>query len=171
MEPFNVKAKKGRLALLGFGALIFVLLGIVFLVFAPEAEGGEGAVLTVVGAVCILFFGLCLVWYVKRLLDPTPMLTISDEGILDRASYASAGLIRWEEIKDIQALRMYNQDFLCIFTYDPDLVQNRFSGFKKTLHRMNKGLSPAQAHIPLKMLACPPQRLMEEINKRAAGSS
>lgn len=168
MNEFYVYAKKGRMVLLGFGALVFVLLGILFIVLAPEAEAGERGMLTVIGIVSIVFFGFCLVLYLKKLFDRSPMLIISKEGITDQATYTPAGLIRWEDIKDIQALRMFNQDFLCIFTHDPDLIMRRYTGFQRMLVKMNKGLSPAQAHIPLKMLKCSLPALMEEINKRAS---
>ncbi|MCR2806566.1 STM3941 family protein [Paenibacillus soyae] len=167
MNDFHVYARKGRLTLLGFGALVFVCLGCLFMVFAPEAGGIETVLLFAIGAVCVLFFGLCLIIYIKKMFDRSPMLTISYEGIRDQATYGAAGLIRWEEIADIQALRMHNQDFLCIFTHDRNLIMNRHTGFQRLLHRMNKGLSPAQAHIPLKMLKCSLDTLFEEINKRA----
>lgn len=171
MDDFHVYARKGRMALLGFGSLAFVCIGILFMFLAPGAAGFEKLFLYVIGAVCVLFFGFCLILYIKKLFDRSPMLTISEEGIQDQASYAAAGLIRWEDIADIQALRMYNQDFLCIFTHDRNLIMNRYTGFQRLLHRMNKGLSPAQAHIPLKMLAVSHETLFEEMNGRARPSA
>jgi hypothetical protein len=168
MNEFNVYARKGRIILLGFGALVFVCLGILFIALAPEAEAGDRATLTIIGVISIVIFGFCLVLYLKKLFGRSPMLIISKEGITDQATYTPAGHIRWEEIQDIQALRMYNQDFLCIFTHDPDLIMRRYTGFQRMLVKMNKGVSPAQAHVPLKMLNCSLPTLMEEINKRAS---
>lgn len=168
MSDFQVFAKRGRLAGLGFASLLFVLVGILMVVLAPQADSpGEGVLLTVIGVISILFFGFCLWLYIRKLVIHTPLLVISEEGITDQASYASAGLIRWEEIADIGTMSMANQHFLCIFTHDPNLIVNRLTGFQRMLMRMNKGLSSAQAHIPLKLLSCPLPRLMEEIERRA----
>lgn len=168
MNDFQVFAKRGRLAALGFASLVFVTIGILMVVLAPKADKtGEGILLAVIGTVSILFFGFCLWIYIRKLVANTPLLILSEEGITDQASYGAAGLIRWEEIEDIGTMSMANQQFLCIFTHDPTLVVNRLTGLQRMLMRMNKGLSSAQAHIPLKMLNCPLPQLIEEIEKRA----
>ncbi|RJX39062.1 hypothetical protein D3P09_16310 [Paenibacillus pinisoli] len=168
MDDFRVFAKRGRMVALSFASLVFVAIGILMVALASKADNaGEGVMLAVIGAVSILFFGFCLWIYIRKLVANTPLLILSEEGLTDQASYGSAGFIRWEEIRDIGTMSMANQQFLCIFTHDPDLIVNRMTGLQRMLTRMNKGLSSAQAHIPLKLLRCPLPQLLEEIEKRA----
>lgn len=52
MNDFQVFAKRGRLAALGFASLVFVVIGILMVVSAPKADKtGEGILLAVIGTV------------------------------------------------------------------------------------------------------------------------
>ncbi|MDY0396184.1 STM3941 family protein [Virgibacillus halophilus] len=57
------------------------------------------------------------------------------EGIIDHSSFIEAGLVKWEEIADLQIYQYGGQVFLGIFTHDPNLIINRTKGIKKSIER------------------------------------
>ncbi|MBS4210031.1 hypothetical protein KHA95_18395 [Bacillus sp. FJAT-50079] len=152
--------------MLAFMCLLFIMLGIVFIVFSSGETGSVGFWLKVIGVLVIAIFALCLIYYVKVLMEKKPALIVSEEGIFDQSSYIGAGLVRWEEIEAIDFVQFSGQVFLGITTYDPELIINRTSGVKKWLNKANRGLVSAQVNIPVKILACPLDDLVDEINER-----
>src|SRR5690606_34096341 len=155
-NDFIVKPKMGRMVMLAFLSLVFVLIGLVFLFVQFD---GDTVIPKVIGAITVIFFGLCMLYYIKVLMKPEPAVIVTKEGIIDQSSYIRAGLVRWEEIEG-------SQDYLGIFTFDPDLIIDRSSGFKKMLNRMNTGLLPSQVNIPVKLLNCSMDDLMNAISER-----
>ncbi|RJX39106.1 hypothetical protein D3P09_16565 [Paenibacillus pinisoli] len=99
----------------------------------------------------------------RNMLNADPVLTLSENGILDRSTYMSGGLIKWEEIEHISVARVQGWGFLIIHTYDRNLMINRYSGFKKFLILFNKGLTDGQVHIPFRLLACDPLELLTNV--------
>lgn len=166
MNDYVVLFKRRRMLVLIFLSLLFPLLGVVFIAFASQGAGSEKIWLSVIGIVLIILFGLCFYYYINILIKGKPALTITEEGIIDNSSFIGAGLVRWEDIEDIDFINFSNQIFLGIFTFDPDLIVDRTSGFKKLLKNLNKGLLETQVNIPVKILACSLDELVDEINSR-----
>lgn len=164
MDALMIYPKRGRMFMLAFVSFVFVLLGILFLWISFDE--GSPFWLGLIGIIVIAFFGLGAVYYVIELLNWRPALIVSDEGIVDRSSFVGAGLIKWEEIESMEFISMSGQVFLSIFTYDPNLIIDRTSGIKRVLNKLNKGLLPSQANIPVKNLAHSIDDLMEEISSR-----
>lgn len=163
MNEFIVYPKRGRMLMLAILAFVFVLLGTLFLgIYFVEEEVSFGILL--VGIISILFFGLCMIFYIKEMIIRKPMLIVSDEGITDRSSLIGAGLVRWEDIADIDFISFGGQLFLGIFTHDPNLIINRTGRFTSMLNKLNKGLIDAQVNIPVKSLDCDQEELVEIIN-------
>ncbi|MFC5464071.1 STM3941 family protein [Lederbergia graminis] len=162
-NDFIVKPKMGRMVMLAFLSLVFVLIGLVFLFVQFD---GDTVIPKVIGAITVIFFGLCMLYYIKVLMKPEPAVIVTKEGIIDQSSYIRAGLVRWEEIEGIDLISFSGQDYLGIFTFDPDLIIDRSSGFKKMLNRMNTGLLPSQVNIPVKLLNCSMDDLMNAISER-----
>lgn len=165
-NEFIVFPKMGRMLMLALLSIVFVLLGVVCIVFSMGEDTPFWA--GIIGAITVVFFGLCALYYVKELVIRKPALIISDEGIVDRSSFIGAGFVSWEDIQRIDFFKFNGQLFLSIFTHDKDLIIKRTSGIKRSLNRMNKGLLPSQVNIPAKNLACSLEKLTEEINNRRA---
>lgn len=166
MNDFIVFPKTGRMIWLGVMCAVFVLLGGAFLGFVIVED--ETLWLGVVGVVTIIFFGLCMIYYVKEVINRKPVLTVSGEGIIDRSSFIGAGLIKWEEIADIDFINFGGQVFLGIYTHDSKLIINRTTGIKSMLNNVNKGLVDAQVNIPAKNLDCNMEELVKVINNHWA---
>ena len=161
MNDFIVFPKMGRMIWLGVMCFVFILLGAVFLGFSIMED--DAIWLGIIGIVTIVFFGLCMVYYIKEVTKRKPAMIISNEGILDRSSFIGAGLIKWEEIADIDFISFGGQVFLGIFTHDPELIINRTSGMQSMLNNINKNLVEAQVNIPVKNLDCSAEELVEVI--------
>lgn len=165
MSDFIVYAKRGRMKVLGFFSLLFVLVGIVISMISLT-EPDPPILILVIGIVCIVFFGYGFIYFVRELKSRKPVLIVSDEGMMDRSTALAAGLIRWEEISDLDFVDFGGQVFLAIYTFDPELIVNRSHGLKKLLYQINKGLIDAQVNIPVKNLDCNIEQLVQEINHR-----
>ena len=167
LNDYVVSFKQSRMLTLIFFSLIFTALGVVFIVaFTSQGIGSENIWLPVIGAVIAILFGLCLFYYINVLVKGKPAVKVTEEGIIDNSSFIGAGLVRWEDIADIDFINFSNQVYLGIFTFDPDLITDRTTGFKKLLNNLNKGLLETQVNIPVKILACSLDELVDEINSR-----
>jgi hypothetical protein len=166
MKPFIVYPKRRRIFIYSLVSLFFVALGVMFLYIASIAYG-DVWVLRVVGIISIVFFGFCLLYYVYSFLSKKPSVIINDEGIQDNSSFLAAGMIKWEEILDIQWVNYQGQVFLGLVTHDPLLIINRTKGFKKVINKINQRMVVTQVNIPVRILACTPDQLVHEIAIRS----
>ncbi|MDO7269118.1 STM3941 family protein [Shouchella clausii] len=108
----------------------------------------------IVAPVAIVFFGLCFIYLLYRVLKPKPSLHINQEGIIDNASAAGAGLIRWEEVDRYFIYSVLGQHFLGIVPKDIDRVLAKQKGFKQMAMRMNQGFE-APINIPAQGISVP----------------
>ncbi|MED4530918.1 STM3941 family protein [Metabacillus fastidiosus] len=167
MNDFVIMLKTRKIIMLSFLSIMFLLLGFLLIILT----WGENMIFPqVLGVLIVLIFGFCLIYYVKVLVAKEPALVISNEGITDNSSYIGAGLVKWNEIENIDFFEMSGQLFLGISTYDRDLIINRMSGMKRIFNRMNKGLLNTQVNIAVKNLDCPIDELVEVINNRWQGA-
>jgi hypothetical protein len=129
------------------GSLLFIGLGIYF---AKEREffGLPVWPIIIISYVGILFFGSCFAYVLYRLLRPAASVIISQDGLLDNASAASAGMLKWEEIAEIFPYNFMGQQMLGIIPKDTEAVLARQHFVKKILARINNRLAKAPFNIP-----------------------
>jgi hypothetical protein len=152
---------KKRLVLFSLGSIVFVILG-----FWLTTASDEGQLGKLIGWSSIIFFGFGLGYLIFRFVKPTPALIISSKGIYDRASGASAGLIEWQEIKEVRAFTFMDQKLLGIFVIDPETVIRRQSILKRQILRVNSALVGTPVSIPLSMLSTKLEELESLIHAR-----
>ncbi|MFD2208619.1 STM3941 family protein [Virgibacillus halophilus] len=153
-------------------SIIFMLLGVLFIIGATTDESSASmAILLLIGVLCIVFFGFGATYFIYVLIKRKPAMIVTREGIIDHSSFIEAGLVKWEEIADLQIYQYGGQVFLGIFTHDPNLIINRTKGIKKALNAVNKKLIDAQVNIPVKNLNCDIDELMHTIGTRWEQSS
>lgn len=162
MSQYVAYAKKGRMFFLAIGAILFILVGFVFLFITFDGEVNWAY--RIIGLICVLFFGMCFVFIVKQLFSKKPALLIDEVGITDWSSGIQVGLIKWEEIEDTRLIVYSGQKFLAIYTYDQDLIINRTNGLRKIAYKMNKALIDSQINIAYKNIQCDEDELIEQIN-------
>jgi hypothetical protein len=165
MKELVIFAKRGKQILYGILCFIFVAISGLLLIIGVMESGNDSWKLILGGGLGFTFFGLCLVYYVKSMFKRKPALIVNQEGLIDQSTYIGAGLVRWDEIADIDFVSFGGQTYLGIYTMDPDLIVDRSSPFKKMLNRMNKGLLATQVNIPVKILDCSMDELVETISK------
>src|SRR5579871_2417801 len=100
----------------------------------------------------IPFFGLCLLYSLWRLISPSPVFVIDEEGILDNASAIAAGRVRWDEILGVETGDFSGQPFLSVITRDPDAIVARQSFYKRWLMRVNMGMGFPPVVVPQAIL-------------------
>lgn len=164
MNELVIYTKKGKMILYGIACLLFVVVSGILLVVGLNESGNDRLTLIAIGAIGVLFFGLCMIYWVKSMIKRKPAIIVNNDGIIDQSTYIGAGLINWNEIADIDFVNFGGQTYLGIYTLDPDLIIDRSSSFKKMLNRMNKGLLDTQVNIPVKILDCSLEELVETIN-------
>lgn len=164
MDDFIIFPKKGRMILLAFLSFLFVLIGGIF-VISYVVQEDIPIYLVIIGVISIVFFGFCMIYYMKEIIKTKPVLIISDAGIIDRSSYLAPGLVKWEDIKYIDFVEFGGQVFLGIYTHDPNLIIDQSTHLRKLLNKMNKGLLNSQVNIPVKNLSCTEQELVVTIEK------
>ncbi|REK71290.1 STM3941 family protein [Paenibacillus paeoniae] len=160
MSEFGYYRKRGRLIVMSILGIAGVLIGL-YLIGLAWSNGDIG--IGLIGSLIAIIFVGVAIYNMRILLAASPVLTLSEKGILDRSTYMSGGLIRWEEIEHIGIEQLQGWVFLVIHTYDRKLMINRYSGLKRLLILFNKGLSDGQVHIPFRLLACEPGELLENV--------
>jgi hypothetical protein len=89
----EIYPSRGRLVLLGFVSLLFVLLGL-WMGLGGEAPGIPGWRVVAGSYLGVPFFSACLCYAAYRLIARRPALVLCLEGIVDQGSAVSAGLVR-----------------------------------------------------------------------------
>lgn len=140
-ERIEIPFSKRKLTLLVIGSLIFVVLGILFVV-NPEKYTSfimrSPTVIFISGLASILFFGLCFFFIAKKLGDNSPGLIISNEGILDNSSEVSAGQISWTDIEDISVIQIHRQKLIMIKVKNPqDFIDKQKNTLKRKMMALN----------------------------------
>lgn len=154
--------RRWKQVLFALGALVFVVAG--FLIGVANGWQGNLGVLVAI-YVGVPFFGLCFLYLIFRIAVPRPALIVSDEGILDNASVVGAGLIRWDEVKDIRATSFGTERVLVIVPKDETTILARQNPVKRRLMRMNKSLANCIVCIPGNILPMTCEELRDQIRQ------
>ncbi|MBM7839797.1 hypothetical protein JOC54_003077 [Alkalihalobacillus xiaoxiensis] len=161
-EPLIVHPSKKSFGFLALGASIFVVIGIGFVTTGSTMYG---TAMNSIGYTSLIFFGFCLLYALTRLIFERPSLRIDDEGIYDNASAVGAGLVRWEEIKDLPIYTYGEQSYLGIVLYDVDEFIRKQPFLKRRIFKLNKWMPglPTPFNIPAGLV----QVSLEEVQERA----
>ena len=123
------------------GALVFVGLGLWFIISPPKTDLpilGNPAVIFSSGLASVLFFGLVAITVLRKLPDKTAGLIINRQGIVDNSSGVSAGLVLWSDIEEIRISSVMNQKFLMIIVKNPqDYISRVANPLKRKTMEMN----------------------------------
>ena len=153
---------RGKLLLITCGGAGFVALGL-WLSRSSDTEERW------IGIASVVFFGLCMLYAVARLVRPTPALVIHPSGIFDNASALSAGFLLWDEIAGVYVAKLKNQRFLAIAVKDLEALLSRQSRLKARMMKMNVGLVGAAVNIPANTLPISLEDLIQNIQQKCPG--
>lgn len=134
-SSIEIPMSKSKLTRLMLAALVFVILGVLFILrpetFKNPFLGNSIVIVEAVGIAAVVFFGICLLFMIKRYGDKRPALIINESGITDHSSAIPAGFIPWSHIQDIVEIEIYKNRLLLIKVKDPSLYINRQTAFLK----------------------------------------
>lgn len=123
-----IKLSKQKLTLMFIGSLIFVGLGLLFIIYPTKFKSSifySYSIIFIVGLLSILFFGSVVFFIFKKLNDKKPGLIITENGIIDNSSGVAAGQIFWNDVSAIKIVEIFNQKFLMFIVDNPDQYINR----------------------------------------------
>ncbi|MBC7937260.1 MAG: hypothetical protein H7Y86_18095 [Rhizobacter sp.] len=137
----EIQLSKSKLTLMFLGSIIFVGLGIWFLIdptrFISPFHRSTSFIF-IAGLASILFFGFVGFYLFKKLFDKNFGLVISDDGIIDNSSGLSAGFIPWTDIEAIKETRVANQQFINLVVKNPQVyIDRQTSSVKRWAMRKN----------------------------------
>ena len=113
----------------------------------------------VVGAIGILFFGLCGGWLLSRLFSPRVALILDRDGLLDNSSAFPAQKMPWDQITRLGIAEIEKQRFVGIDVRDRSAVPPSKSVFRRWLDDVNTGI----AGYPVYIAASAIDRSVEEL--------
>lgn len=122
----------------------------------------------VVGAVCILFFGIGLFVFSKQIFDRQPRVIINDEGIYDRT--LKVGVIEWRDIKDAYLRSVSGSEFVSLVLTDNNKYLNRTTKTSARIASYNKALGFETININLSGVDISGRKVLEIINKELVKS-
>lgn len=140
MNKIEIQLSKKKIGLLLIGAIVFVLLGILFILTPDKFISiivRNLLTIRVVGMVSVLFFGTVGIYGLRKLFDKSIGLAIDEKGITDNSNASSVGLIEWTDIAGIKTKQVMSTKFLLIFINNPDKYLERVNGFKRKLMKWN----------------------------------
>lgn len=125
------------------GTIVFVILGVLFMInpktfVSPIMRSPEIIRISGIAAVC--FFGLCLVFLIKKLSSNKIGLTIDQYGITDNTNATSVGLVEWDDITGIEKKQVMSNRFLILHTNKPEKYIDRAKNViaKQAMNMNNK---------------------------------
>jgi hypothetical protein len=131
----KIPYSKLKIALVFFGSLGFVVLGIVILLDENGMSSGmfSSEILNkTFGVLSILFFGAIAGTVPWKLLSNNLGFEINEHGIIDHSNFSSIGLIEWEDIKEIRTQSFTKTSWLLIYTFKPQKYLDKAeNGFKR----------------------------------------
>lgn len=140
-QHIEFKLSKSKIVLLFFGCLIFCILSILFILNPDKYTSwrhSSSTIVFIVGVLGVIFFGICLLYYARKIFDKTPGLIVNDKGIYDNASGISAGIIPWKDVVEISETTFVNQSFINIIVKNPDeYIKRQKNFFKRKLVQIN----------------------------------
>ncbi|AUP78607.1 STM3941 family protein [Flavivirga eckloniae] len=127
-DKIEIELSKTKIVLLLIGAMIFVAIGLLFIV-SPEkfalSQFRNPHVLRIIGIASAGFFGLCLVFGARKLFDSKIGLTIDQNGINDNTNATSIGLIEWRDITGVKTVQVASTKTLMVLTNNPEKYIDR----------------------------------------------
>ena len=112
---------------------------------------------------CIIFFGLCDLYSIKKLFDSNPGLVLNSIGIIDRSSAVSVGQILWRDLDGINVNWIQGQKFLTLYVTNPRKYLRRGGFFQRRINALNYQLYGSPINISVNTLKINFEELTELI--------
>ncbi|SFU19082.1 hypothetical protein SAMN04489724_0095 [Algoriphagus locisalis] len=172
----EIPLSKTKITLYFIGALMFVLLGIVFS-YEPSTfisfRYPSPTLIRLAGIASLMFFGVCLLFITRKLVDSKIGLRISDAGIWVNSNNFEIGLIEWDDITGFRTVKISYTKLIIVKTRKPAKYIDRTTNVlaKRTMRSNHRTLGS-----PLTIMARSlsidsdelEQLLLQQLEKRRA---
>ena len=142
----EIPLSKKKIALLLFGAIVFIVGGI-WIATNPEKfipnifKITDPEIIRICGIIGIMFFGATGIYGIKKLFDKKVGLTIDSSGITDNSNASSIGLIEWNDISEIRTKKVMSTKFLLIEIVNPEkYIGKAKNGLQTKLMKANMNM-------------------------------
>ncbi|MBM7439360.1 STM3941 family protein [Streptomyces sp. HB132] len=163
LPPTVYPLAKGRVWAMLAGSLLFVALGIVFLI------AHSTVIMTAVGVTAVSFFGFCSVIIIQRLFRDRPELVLDDAGV----DHVRLGRFGWDEIAAVrireQRVRNTSQRFIELVLHDPDAYLARAPKLVRSAASMNARLGFGPASMATNTLPEPSEAVLDAMRRHCPG--
>ena len=171
-KQIEIKLSKRKLTLMFVGSMIFVGLGVWFIINPTKFQSPifqSTTLIFVAGLLGVLFFGFVGIFIFKKLSDKKVGLTVTDEGIIDNSSGVSAGQIFWTDVSKIEVAEVFNQNFLMLIVDNPEqYIGRQTSAVKRKAMQMNFKSFGSPISISANGLQCNFQELKNILQEKFA---
>ncbi|GAA4272175.1 STM3941 family protein [Aquimarina gracilis] len=141
MERKEIYTSKKKSVLLLIGSIVFVVLGIWFVIEADnltEWRIKSPILIRGIGIVAILFFGLGIFAGIKRIIKSEIALIIAAEGISVNPKKSPVEFIKWEDVLGFEEIKIHSTKILIIQVKDPQYWLDKESNtFRKKIMQFN----------------------------------
>ena len=164
--PSEIHVKRNKA--LHIRLFLIALVGLVFSVLYYIIQLANSSLLwMMITSVIALLFIFVLVTSLRMLLNRKPALSLTNEGITDSISLASAGTIPWKEVKSVKLETYLNSPQILIALHHPERILEKLGYVKKRM--VNQQLVDTGAVIVInpKMIQGKPQDIVNNIKRRA----
>lgn len=140
-QQIEIQLSKIKLLLMLVGSLTFVALGLWLVINPPTNQHYHRyspTTILIAGYASIIFFGLGVLIFIRKLSDNRPGLIIDDLGLSDNSSGVAGGQILWSDILGISVLKVHRQKFVMLQVKNPeDYINRQTNAFKRKMMEMN----------------------------------
>lgn len=135
LETIEIPISKFKAILSLLGCLAFIIAGVCF-VLSPEKFLSpvvrSSTMIFLAGCLGIVFFGFVGFSIFKRVIDNTPGLIISGDGITDNSSRVPAGFVPWSDIIAVKEAVVANRRFINLVVRNPqEYIRKQKSAFRR----------------------------------------
>jgi hypothetical protein len=174
-DQIEISLSKVKLTFLLLGSLLFVIGGVLFILFPAEFQGTgyrnrpQWEILTV-GYVCAIFFGACGIIAILQLFNSKPGLIIDNSGITIPGLFSSA-FIAWNMIDKFDIINISRTKLVAIYLKNPNEYIEKLSNptvRKLALFNLNNYGAPLS--ISANSLKCNTNELLTFLRRKLKNS-
>lgn len=157
-------AHNSRWKYVGMAAMCvpFVFIGCLMLMYPKKGDWGE----TLAAWSGVTFFGLCLIIFLRQILDWRPRIVIDERGIFDRT--LRVGVIEWHDIEHAYLNSIAGNPFVSLVLTDPEKYLQKAIAWQRKLARLNKYLGAETININVGGINKSPDEVLAVVLMRLA---
>lgn len=162
MQTITIPVNKKRTIRYLIGAILFVLLGILFVV-KPFLfiKSNDPFMIRLIGYICTTFFGIGIIVFIQKLRNKKEGLIIDADGITDNSSGISAGRILWRDVKNIRVEQVAGQPIIMLDVKDPlSYLQQQQNPVKKRAMELTHQLYKTPVAVSAQFLSTRAEQLL-----------